>query len=206
MSNAQMIFGVDIDGVLADLHTPFTAYSAEKLGRELPKITDWDISIPWKISSDELSELFRGFTEARLYRDLPVVEGASEAMWRLHEAGVHLRIITHRLFLPGLHNVFMEDTGHWLQKNDLPFWDICVMGKGGRKFDVGADVYLDDGPHVVEALRDHGKLVVVFDRPYNQHLAGPRARNWGEVVTFFESTFGLDVPAVDNHQPWPANV
>lgn len=201
-NDSQLIFGVDIDGVLADLHTTFTAYCSEKLGRTLPRPLHWDMSGQWGITGDQLLELFRDFTLDRKYRELPVIEGAYDALWRLAEADVHVRIITHRLFLPGLHDIFMEDTGFWLQNNNLPCWDICVMGKGGRKFDVGADLYIDDSPHVIEALRAHHKPTLVFDQPYNQHVPGPRARSWEEVIDFFENMYSLEVPSEVHPERW----
>jgi hypothetical protein len=50
----------------------------------------------------------------------------------------------------------------------------------GDKPEVGADLYIDDGPHNVEALREVGNRVIIFDAPYNQHLGGTRARTWTE--------------------------
>lgn len=194
-NSGGLIFGVDIDGVLADLHTPFTAFVSERVGRELPYPSQWDMSEQWGMTSDELLGWFREFTIERRYRDLPVIEGAADTLWRLHEAGVHIRIITHRLFIPDLHDIFVADTGHWLQKSNIPFWDVCIMGKGGRKYDVGADIYIDDSPHVIEALRENRKAVLIYNRVYNQGYPGvPRVHNWAEVGEFFSNMYGLEVP------------
>ncbi len=202
----ELIFGVDIDGVMADLHTPFREFVSEGLGRTVGPPQTWSMSEEWGLTNDELNDWFRKFTLERRYRDLPVVEGAVDALWKLSEAGVHLRIITHRLFLPELHDIFVEDTGYWLQRNNIPYWDICILGKGGRKFDVGADIYIDDGPHVIESLRAHHKPVLVYDRPYNRELVGlPRAKNWKEVEEFFTTMYGLDLPEKITFEPVPVH-
>ena len=46
---------------------------------------------------------------------------------------------------------------------------------------MGADIYIDDAPHNITALRGAGCEAIIFDQPYNQQLEGLRARDWGEV-------------------------
>ncbi len=46
---------------------------------------------------------------------------------------------------------------------------------------MGADAYIDDGPHNIEGLRAAGRTAIVFEQPYNRDLDGLRARNWDEV-------------------------
>jgi hypothetical protein len=41
---------------------------------------------------------------------------------------------------------------------------------------------VDDNPYEIEELRAAGKPTIVFDHIYNQHVDGPRARGWGELV------------------------
>jgi beta-phosphoglucomutase-like phosphatase (HAD superfamily) len=43
---------------------------------------------------------------------------------------------------------------------------------------VEADVYIEDAPHNVEALRGDGNETIVFTQSYNRHLDGPRADTW----------------------------
>ena len=54
--------------------------------------------------------------------------------------------------------------------------------KSDAKPEVEADAYVDDGPHNVRALREHGNDVIVFDQPYNRGLPGPRATTWMSAV------------------------
>ena len=96
---------------------------------------------------------------------------------RLSDAGVWIRIITHRLYVNWSHATAISDTVEWLDRVRIPYRDICFMGD---KPEVGADLYIDDGPHNIEALRDTGNRVIIFDTPYNRHVAGTRARTWKE--------------------------
>ena len=60
----------------------------------------------------------------------------------------------------------------------IPYRDLCFLG---RKPEVEADLYVDDAPHNVEALRAAGNEVIVFDQPYNHAVGGLRATTWAEV-------------------------
>jgi 5'(3')-deoxyribonucleotidase len=109
---------------------------------------------------------------------MPVVEGAADALWRLSDAGVWIRIITHRLYNNWGHAVAVGDTVAWLDAVGIPYRDLCFLG---AKPQVEADCYIDDAPHNVHALRESGAHVIVFDRPYNHGIDGPRAATWTEV-------------------------
>ena len=50
----------------------------------------------------------------------------------------------------------------------------------GDKPEGGADLYIDDGPHNIEALLDTGNRGIIFDTPYNRHVVGTRAHTWEE--------------------------
>jgi 5'-nucleotidase len=114
----------------------------------------------------------------RMFRDMPAIDGASEALWRLSDAGVWIRIVTHRLYANWGHAVAVADTVEWLDAAGIPYRDLCFLG---RKPAVEADLYVEDAPHNVAELREAGNRVVVYDQPYNRDLEGPRARSWAEV-------------------------
>ena len=110
-------------------------------------------------------------TEHRLLRELPVIADAADALWRLSDSGVWIRIITHRLYVNWGHAIAVSDTVTWLDEARIPYRDICFLG---AKPEVEADLYIDDGPHNVEALLAGGNEVIVFDQPYNRHVEGVR--------------------------------
>lgn len=178
---ATFVFGVDLDGVCADYTIGFREIVARERGVDpatLPLERSWDFH-EWGLDEAGFEALHqRAVLHHRFLRDLPVMPGAPEALWRLSDAGVWIRIITHRLYVNWGHAVAVSDTVTWLDRARIPYRDICFLGV---KPEVEADVYVDDGAHNVEALRAAGNTVVVFDAPYNRHLPGPRADTWDEV-------------------------
>ena len=178
----DFVFGVDLDGVCGDYTTAFRQVVAEDRGIDpdrLPVERSWDFS-EWGIESaqefDRLHQL--AVLEHRIFRDMPAFPGAAEALWRLSDAGVWIRIITHRLFTNWGHATAVADTVAWLDHHGIPYRDICFLG---AKPEVEAHTYVDDASHNVLALRDAGNHVIVFDAPYNQDVEGPRAHDWTDV-------------------------
>ena len=126
---------------------------------------------------------------------------AADALWRLSDAGVWVRVITHRLVTNWGHATIVSDTVEWLDLRKIPYRDLCFLG---RKPEVQAHAYVEDAPHNIEALRAGGNTVIVFDQPYNRDLPGPRASNWAEVeelvaelVTERSGSFPNQLPGVD---------
>jgi len=50
---------------------------------------------------------------------------------------------------------------------------------------VGADLYIEDTSHNVEALREDGHSVIVFSNSTNSGVASPRADNWKRPASAF---------------------
>ncbi|MFT5222648.1 MAG: 5'-nucleotidase [Glaciecola sp.] len=177
----SFVLGVDLDGVCADWGSGFRALAERHLGideGDLPQANTWEMS-EWGLETGKLAELFRvSVHEERLFRHLPIYEHVSEVLQGLSRDGVHIRIVTHRLALSGAHATTVQDTVEWLDEHDIPYWDLCFLG---RKSDLHVDLLIDDAPHNIASLRAAGSNVLVMDQPYNVHLGGPRAHNWREV-------------------------
>lgn len=179
----DFVLGVDLDGVCADYTTALADVVASARGIDptsLPRPLTWEFR-EWDLDREEFLRLHRlGVQEQRMFRTMPAIEGASDALWRLSDAGVWIRIITHRLVTNWGHALIVSDTVEWLDANRIPYRDLCFLG---AKPEAQADAYVEDAPHNVEALRVSGNVVIVFDQPYNRALDAPRASNWSEVET-----------------------
>jgi 5'-nucleotidase len=177
------VLGVDLDGVCADHTAAFRAVVAAERGVDpeaLGPQVSWDYH-EWGLDDDTFLTLHRrGVLEHRMFRDMPPIPGVAEALWRLSDAGVWIRVITHRLYANWGHQVAVADTVAWLDGNGIPYRDLCFLG---QKPQVEADLYIDDAPHNIDALRAGGAPVIVFDQPYNAGVPGPRASSWAEVET-----------------------
>lgn len=195
------VLGVDLDGVCADYTGGFRRVVAADRGirpEELPIERSWGFE-EWGLDADEFARLHRrAVTEERMFRDLPAFEGCAETLWRLSDAGVWIRIITHRLYVNWGHAQVVSDTVTWLDEARVPYRDLCFLG---NKPDVGADVYIDDAPHNVDALRAAGNAVIVFDQPYNKDLDGPRVSGWDQVEDLVLELAALRGSAVQPQLP-----
>jgi 5'(3')-deoxyribonucleotidase len=180
----RFVLGVDLDGVCADFYAGLRPIAAEWLGvpvEKLPAAVTWDLP-EWGVDKapggyDALHRF--AVTQRDLFRVLPVMPGAPQALRRLSDEGVRIRIITHRLYIKHFHQVAARQTIEWLDYHDIPYWDLCFMRE---KADVGADMYVEDSPENIKRLRDAGKETIVFTNSANLEVGPPRAEDWGQVA------------------------
>jgi len=185
MSDSPFVLGLDLDGVCADYAGGLRRHVAVVGGvppESLPEPVSWNwTECDWGIDSEEeYLALHAEAVAAGLFKDLEPLPGVSEALWRLSDAGIRIRVITHRLFIAGSHAASAADTVTWLEQHRLPYWDLCFMAD---KPQVGADVYIDDSPANIAAFQAAGLPALIFDQPYNRHLEGARVRDWQEAVS-----------------------
>jgi 5'(3')-deoxyribonucleotidase len=176
-----IVIGVDIDAVCADHNAAFREHVADALGVSpgtLGEQLDWNYR-SWGLSDEDFLRIHQQGVRESMFLDMPPIPGVKDALKSLAKQGATIRVITHRLYAPHNHQKAISDTAAWLDKHRIPYHDLCMVGD---KPAVYADVYIDDAPHNVRALRDKTeKPVIVFDQPYNQDLDGPRVSGWDEV-------------------------
>ena len=173
--------GIDVDGVLYEWERQARAllagwwgvpleesvhyYSIQdglqaQLGEAAGKLADsWLFTDGWRY------DLWDGGDE---------VPGAVEALRRL-SASHDLVIISKRP------RVAIAQTWHWFLRQRLcPTEMIIIPPDSDRpKSSVLCDWYVDDSPAVVEELQAAGRVVYLFDRPWNQECqAGERVAGW----------------------------
>ena len=184
MASRPFVFGVDLDGTCADFYGGLRPIAANWLGvavDSLPEAVTWGLP-EWGIDKAPggYQRLHRfAVTQHNLFRSLKPMPGAPVALRRLSEAGVRIRIITHRLFIKYFHQVAVQQTIEWLDHHDIPYWDLCFMAD---KAAVGADLYIEDSPENVTKLRADKHPTIVFTNSTNRGLEGPRADTWDQVV------------------------
>jgi 5'(3')-deoxyribonucleotidase len=184
MLERSFVLGVDLDGVVADFYGGLRPIAAEWLGVPLESLTpqvSWGL-VEWGVDSAPggYERLHRfAVTQRELFMKMPPMAGAPQALRRLSIEGVRIRIITHRLFIKYFHQVAVSQTIQWLDRHDIPYWDLCFMQ---QKTAVGADLYIEDSPANIERLRAEGAKTIVFTNSTNEHLPGPRANHWDEVL------------------------
>ena len=198
---SEFVLGVDLDGVCADYTSAFRRIVAMERNVDAESLTtevSWDFA-EWGLNRDSFLELHKtSVQDHRMFKNMPALEGVSDALWRLSDAGVWIRIVTHRLVTNWGHALIVSDTVDWLDAKSIPYRDICFLG---RKPEIEADAYVEDAPHNVEALRERGNTVIVFDQPYNRDLDGLRASNWVEVEAIVSELAAKKVGSFANQLP-----
>jgi 5'(3')-deoxyribonucleotidase len=217
--SGQFVLGVDLDGVCADFYGKMREVTAEWLGVE-PDSLDPDVEFglaKWGVRQKqgndpgEYDRIHRfAVTQRRLFEDVQPIPGAAQSIRRLGTEGIRIRVITHRLFIRWFHEIAVAQTVRWLDNHAIPYWDLCFMRD---KESVDADLYVDDGPSNIEALRAAGKgaNVIIFDNSTNRHIReepGLRARDWTHAEEIIRSRYytwlrdqGCSPPAEPGRRP-----
>lgn len=173
----RFVLGVDLDGVVADFYGYMRSVAAEWLGKSLEDLpTEVTYGLPeWGLTPENYRAMHRfAVTQRGLFREMRPIDGAPPALRRLSHAGIYVRIITHRLFIAHFHKEAVQQTIDWLDHYGIPYSDLCLTGE---KVAVGADLYIEDAPHNVEALRTVAPTIV-FTNSTNRHIQGLRADDW----------------------------
>lgn len=174
------VLGVDLDGVVGDFYGFMRNVAAEWLGKPVEELTtEVSYGLPeWGLKPKQYPDMHRfAVTQRGLFREMEVIESAAPALRRLSDADVHIRIITHRLFIPHFHKEAVQQTIEWLDNYGVPYRDLCFTSE---KVAVGADLYIEDTPSNVEALREVAETIV-YTNSTNRKVGDPRANNWDEV-------------------------
>lgn len=173
------VLGLDLDGVCVDFYAAMRKHVAEWRGVDIDTL-DENVEYglkKWGLRDGEYSTVHRWAVLQRgLFREAPMVPGARQALRNLSDAGVHIRIITHRLFIDHFHKEAVAQTIDWLEDHAIPYRDLCFMKD---KSGVGADVYLEDTPGNIDALLKAKLRVIAFTNSTNKDCDyEPRADGW----------------------------
>lgn len=177
-----LILGVDLDGVCADFYGRMREIAAEWFERPIGELTpDVSYGLPeWGVKDEEQYQSLHRFavTQRELFKTSPMIPGARKYLRKLSDEGARIRIITHRLFIHFFHNAAVSQTIDWLDRNGIPYWDLCFMK---AKEQVGAHIYIDDSPGNVMRLREKGLYAICFANSTNKDVGDPRATSWEDV-------------------------
>jgi 5'(3')-deoxyribonucleotidase len=185
----DLVLGVDLDGVCADFISRMREIVAELKNVEPYELTrnvtygleEWELD-------DKYDDIHRfAVTQRKLFKTVKPIKGAVPALRRLSNEGVHIRIITHRLFIPYFRRIAVSQTTWWLDHHGFPYHDLCFMKE---KTLVDADLYIEDSPSNIRALLKDKKKVIVFSNSTNVDMSPEpemRAESWREVERMVRS-------------------
>ena len=141
-SERRFVLGVDLDGVCADFIGGLRPIAADWLGVKVEDLTEspsygfgeWHLPVVGGAEGDEAYKHLHRYavTQRDLFLKLPIIAGAAVSLRKLsHVHRVRIRIITHRLFIQHFHETAIQQTVHWLDEHDIPYYDLCFMGDKG---------------------------------------------------------------------------
>lgn len=168
--------GLDVDGVLADLFTPWTDWLSERHGVAFG-VEDW---LSWSEPELRAMKGWRDFLTADVYDVVDPYPGAVEAVSRLRDSGVSIEYIT--VIAGGAEQEKLDWLkGHGFFQNGDVYHPLPIAEDhthGPKDHDV--DVLIDDGFHnVVEAEVP----AILISRPWNMHEPwGLRAEDMAHAV------------------------
>ncbi len=185
MANHKLRFGCDVDGVVY----PWDSVARTILRQRYGSIVEDRPSVYWSEIPDTVDKeqwnwlwspdggLRMLFTMGEPY------PGAVEAVQEI--AGyADVVIITS---VPG---AAIHDRTDWLARHRIPCAELHVTTQSKHLIQPHCDVYIDDGPHNVQDLRNHtSATILIWDRPWNREERTTDAQvrrvyNWQEVVDF----------------------
>jgi uncharacterized HAD superfamily protein len=190
MSVDGKIIGVDLDGVCSDFYGRMREIAAEWFERPIQELTrevSYDLA-EWGVKSpDEYSSLHRfAVTQRNLFGSASMIPGTRKYLRLLSDEGARIRIITHRLYIHFFHREAVSQTTDWLDNRGIPYWDLCFMK---QKEQVGADLYIEDSPENIRALRTKGLYTICFANSTNASVPAPRAASWQEAYELIHQHF-----------------
>jgi 5'(3')-deoxyribonucleotidase len=160
-----MKIAVDLEGTLADIHTPWIKLHNAGHGTNytLKDMTGWDFFFG---SSTE--DFFRDVKNLWLYswREIPPTEkNIGEKLSVLSDAHI-IEIVTKSVAAAAPKGT--ECIIAWQHAHKIPYHSVFL--EHGSKFELNYDLYVDDSPKFAEQAKIYRKKVLLYDRPWNQSV------------------------------------
>lgn len=199
---SKPILNIDLDGVIYPFIDVFRRYLTEKkaygtltfidqitfreFGGTPPVPTQWNAWEDWGMPKEQwMSEFRRGVNDGFIWSDGEPIEGAVDGMWQLDDAGYFLRIVTNRLVLKASHRETLFATAMWLDKFNIPYHSLCMLGGESKATLTGVGL-LDDKPENVDEYK--WAPAYLFSQPWNAGYEGEATivDGWGQAVVELE--------------------
>jgi len=195
-----MNIGIDVDGVLTDIHGFNRKYAPpffkKKFNRDVVDESPYDIRDIFRCPEDEYKAYWNRFLLKYVTLE-PAQKDAKEVVRKLCVDGHKIYIISKRIFTT--QDNFMGKLmrflfKNWLWRNRIKYHEIVFCdndipdSKRTACIENNIDVMIDDEPVNINAIAPIAK-VICYDASYNRYCEGEniyRANDWDEVYDLFQ--------------------
>ena len=184
MSGGRVLrVGIDLDEVVRDFVGSLNRwYAIDHPDHWIKEITEWNLAPFYPIGAG-INEYAFEQRAKEILEGAEVCKGAIEMLEALKARGCEVWIINaparrgHELF-----------ACNWLAEHKIPYNHLAFTVK---KYRIDCHVYLDDGQHNLEALRDSGKFAVAWTKPWNKGWVGPRVSSYDRFLELIDGMRGV---------------
>lgn len=177
--NRPLRIGLDLDNTTGDFTEGLRQYVAKQRNinpSDLPTPQTYDyVEAGWFDTPEEFYKTFQEAETQGLYKTLAPHTDAPKTIRRLVASGeVEIHIVTARK------PEWNEHTRQWLKKHRIPYHSLTHTED--KETVKNVDVFIDDSDKQIETLSAHGRTIIAYDNPYNQHIETKyRVRSWSEI-------------------------
>ena len=164
-----MRLGIDLDGVVANFTQGWMNFYNRDFGTHLrfEDSQNWGdlVALTHFKTMNEFWAWSSDLDGHSVFWHLDPFPGAVEAVRSLVDDGHHVIVITTKP------SFAKQDTHDWIERHRIPAAEVHILQD---KWLIDADVYLDDGPHILPQLVQHrpDRTVCRYVRAWNTHVAG----------------------------------
>lgn len=171
-----MIIGVDIDGVIRDIHTPTLQWWEEQSGikKTLDDIKGWNIATWLGVNPDEHDWFYKAwFSEQSIFLWSKPIPGAIAGLRKLSEENEILLITSQ-------HGATKLMTVKWVMDHiAAEGYDAIILTS--NKDLIKTDVLIDDAPH--NLLGHPAGIKLLYDQPWNRkETLYERVIGWDDIL------------------------
>lgn len=204
MNQETLKIGIDLDGVVVDIHPYILAWLKQELDVSLVKeeISTWQITDHPKIVAvpngpEKLADFFT--QDTKIYQNAPSLPGAVETINHWQEAGHEINFITARpsdSLTQVTHDWLIAHDLEWAVDEDrihlLPTGEISDDFKKNLITELELQVYIDDRSETMLVLQDVASLLlkIIPSQPWNKEKdtsGSIPASDWEQIARLVSS-------------------
>lgn len=167
----------DMDEVVADLSDKIRLLVNEDFNKDFPK--GFNKNYWWADYGIDRSYFEKLLNEEGMFLNLQPIDGAIEALHKLHEEGYDIHILTY----PQKNKYCYTEKVKWIREY-LPFIDIETnFHTTGNKGMLAKEnrILVDDNINYLNQWLNNGGISIAFNQGWNQSFEGYRAYDWNDV-------------------------